>query len=341
MSDALLEVRDLVVVFDTPTGTVRAVDGVSFDVAAGSALGLVGESGCGKSLTALALLALTPPHGRIAGGSVRFQGRDLLTLPDAELRRVRGSALALVFQEPAAALNPVYTVGDQIGEVLRVHRGADRRAAKRAAIGLLERVGIPDAVRRVDAWPHELSGGMKQRVCIAMALACTPALLIADEPTTALDVTIQAQILDLLASLRRDEGLAILLISHDLGVVGELCDQVAVMYSGRIVERGPANVLLERPRHPYTRGLLRSRPRLDSVRAADGRLPAIPGQVPEPRDRPSGCAFHPRCALAQADCRAAVPPLLELAAGHAVACPYSDRDDLGGALGGGRGGERA
>jgi oligopeptide/dipeptide ABC transporter ATP-binding protein len=331
VSEALLEVRDLAVEFETPAGPVRAVDGVSFDVGAGSALGLVGESGCGKSLTALALLGLTPPRGRIAGGSVRFQGRDLLALPESELRRVRGASLALVFQEPAAALNPVYTVGDQIGEVLRVHGRADRRVARRRAIELLERVGIPDAASRAGAWPHELSGGMKQRVCIAMALACNPALLVADEPTTALDVTIQAQILELLADLRRSEGLAILLISHDLGVVGELCDRVAVMYSGRIVERGPAALLLERPRHPYTRGLLRSRPRLDAPlpRSEGERLPAIPGQVPEPRDRPGGCAFHPRCAIAQPDCRATIPPLVEIAAGHDVACPYSDRGDAG------------
>jgi peptide/nickel transport system ATP-binding protein len=330
VSEALLEVRDLAVEFETASGRVRAVDSVSFDVAAGSALGLVGESGCGKSLTALALLKLTPPHGRIAAGSVRFQGRDLLRLSDAELRKVRGASLALVFQEPAAALNPVYTVGDQIGEVLRVHGRADRRAARRRAIELLERVGIPDAARRAGAWPHELSGGMKQRVCIAMALACKPALLIADEPTTALDVTIQAQLLELLADLRRSEGLAILLISHDLGVVGELCDRVAVMYSGRIVERGPASELLERPRHPYTRGLLRSRPRLDAARAPDGRLPAIPGQVPEPRDRPSGCAFHPRCEIAEADCRVAIPPLLQVGPRHDVACPYSDRGRMPG-----------
>jgi len=337
VSAPLLRVRDLVVEFDGlggrggPVGTVRAVDGVSFDVAEGGTLGLVGESGCGKSVTALALLALAPPGGRIAAGSVELRGRDLLRLPEPELQKIRGAELALVFQEPASALNPVYPVGAQIGEVLRLHRGADRKTARRDAIGLLERVGIAEPARRADAWPHELSGGMKQRVCIAMALACKPALLIADEPTTALDVTIQAQLLDLLADLRRSDGLAILLISHDLGVVGELCDEVAVMYAGRIVESGPATRLLDRPRHPYARGLLRSRPRLDAPPPADGRLPAIPGQVPDLRQRPSGCAFHPRCPLAVSDCRAQVPPLVAIAASggvdHRLACPVSSEDD--------------
>jgi peptide/nickel transport system ATP-binding protein len=327
VSEPLLQVRDLAVAFDGGPAPVRVVDGAGFDVAPGAALGLVGESGCGKSLTALALLGLAPPGGRIAGGSVRFRGRDLLALPEAELRRVRGAEIALIFQEPAAALNPVMTVGDQIGEVLRVHGRADRRAARAAAVDLLARVGIPDPQQRVDAWPHELSGGMKQRVCIAMALACKPALLIADEPTTALDVTIQAQILELLAKLRREDGLAILLISHDLGVVGELCDEVAVMYAGRIVEHGPAATLLTAPRHPYTRGLLRSRPRLTDPRPADGRLRTIAGQVPDPRARPTGCAFHPRCARVVAECRRTVPPLLEIAAGHQAACPVTRDGD--------------
>ena len=334
MSAPLLRVRDLVVEFDGPGGLggkVRAVDGASFDIAEGGALGLVGESGCGKSLTALALLALAPKGGRIAAGSVELRGRDLLRLPEAELQKIRGAELALVFQEPASALNPVYPVGAQIGEVLRLHRGADRASARKAAIGLLERVGIADPAQRADAWPHELSGGMKQRVCIAMALACRPALLIADEPTTALDVTIQAQLLDLLADLRRSDGLAILLISHDLGVVGELCDEVAVMYAGRIVESGPATRLLDRPRHPYSRGLLRSRPSLDAPTPADGRLPAIPGQVPDLRQRPPGCAFHPRCPIALAECRAQVPPLVTIASSggvdHRLACPVSREDD--------------
>jgi peptide/nickel transport system ATP-binding protein len=331
VSAPLLRVRDLRVEFDGPDEPVRAVDGASFEIEPGGALGLVGESGCGKSLTALALLALAPPGGRIASGSVELRGRDLLRLPEPELQKIRGAELALVFQEPASALNPVFPVGAQIGEVLRLHRGADRRTAKRTAIGLLERVGIAEPARRADAWPHELSGGMKQRVCIAMALACRPALLIADEPTTALDVTIQAQILDLLADLRRSDGLAILLISHDLGVVGELCDEVAVMYAGRIVESGPVATLLDRPRHPYTRGLLRSRPSLAAPPSADGRLPSIPGQVPDPRHRPPGCAFHPRCPLAEPRCRTDVPPLVPVApsAGrvHLLACPVSREDD--------------
>jgi peptide/nickel transport system ATP-binding protein len=331
VSAPLLRVRDLRVEFGGPDEPVRAVDGASFEIAPGGALGLVGESGCGKSLTALALLALAPPGGRIASGSVELRGRDLLRLPEPELQKIRGAELALVFQEPASALNPVYPVGAQIGEVLRLHRGADRRTAKRAAIGLLERVGIAEPARRADAWPHELSGGMKQRVCIAMALACRPALLIADEPTTALDVTIQAQILDLLADLRRSDGLAILLISHDLGVVGELCDEVAVMYAGRIVESGPVATLLDRPRHPYTRGLLRSRPSLSAPPSADGRLPSIPGQVPDPRHRPRGCAFHPRCPIAEPSCRTDVPALVPVAAPagrvHLLACPVSREDD--------------
>ncbi len=326
MSAPLLDVEGLRVEFAGEPGAVAAVDGVSFTIDEGQALGLVGESGCGKSATALALLRLLPAGGRIAGGRLRFRGVDLLELSNEEMRRRRGREIAMVFQEPAAALDPLFTIADQVGEALEVHEGASRREARKAAIALLERVGIPEAARRADSYPHELSGGMRQRVCIAMALACRPALLLADEPTTALDVTVQAQILELLAELRRELGMALLLISHDLALVGASCDDLAVMYAGRIVERGPAARLLERPAHPYTRGLLASRPRLDRALAAGERLAAIPGTVPDPRAWPPGCRFHPRCPIARESCRSEVPALAAVASSavHVAACPYAD-----------------
>jgi oligopeptide/dipeptide ABC transporter ATP-binding protein len=320
---ALLEVRDLRTWFHTDEGVVRAVDGVSFDLAAGSTLGLVGESGCGKSVTALSILRLiASPPGRIEGGEILFRGRDLVTLPDRELRRVRGNEIAMVFQEPMTSLNPVFSCGEQVAEVLRVHRGAGRREAREQAVELLRLVGIPAPEQRVDEYPHQLSGGMRQRVMIAMALACRPALLIADEPTTALDVTIQAQILELLARLQRDLGMAVLLITHDLGVVAEVAEHVAVMYAGQVVERCPVREAFHDPRHPYTLGLLACVPHLGAHR---GRLHVIPGAVPDPAAHPAGCRFHPRCGFATERCRAEQPALAPAAAGHEVRCWHADR----------------
>jgi oligopeptide/dipeptide ABC transporter ATP-binding protein len=335
--EPLLRVENLRVQFAGEAGPVTVVDGVSFDVEPGQSLGLVGESGCGKSATALSILRLLPPGGRIAGGRILFKGVDLLGLSEEEMRRRRGAEIAMVFQEPASALDPVFTIADQVGESLEVHRRLSRREARRAAIELLERVGIPEPARRADAYPHELSGGMRQRVCIAMALACRPALLLADEPTTALDVTVQAQILALLADLEREFRMSMILISHDLALVGARCDAVAVMYAGRIAERGPAGAVLRRPAHPYARGLLESRPRLDRPLGPRERLAAIPGAVPDPRHWPPGCRFHPRCPIAREECRRAPPPLVPIeperaapaAAGagpplaHEAACPYS------------------
>jgi peptide/nickel transport system ATP-binding protein/oligopeptide transport system ATP-binding protein len=322
--EPLLELEDLRVEFAGEAGPLPVVDGVSLRLAPGAALGLVGESGCGKTMTALSILRLLPPGGRIAGGRLRFRGVDLLSLPAEQMRRRRGKEIGIVFQEPSAALDPLFTIADQVGEALEVHEGKSRREARRAAIGLLERVGIPDAARRAGAYPHELSGGLRQRVCIAMALACRPALLLADEPTTALDVTVQAQILALLDELRRELGMALLLISHDLAVVGSTCDEVAVMYAGRIVEQGPAAAVLSRPAHPYTKGLLASRPRLDRTLPPGGRLGAIGGSVPDPRSWPSGCRFHPRCSIAREECRHEIPPLapVDEEAGHRAACPW-------------------
>jgi len=315
---ALLDVRNLRTSFFAPEGEARAVDGVSFSVAAGRTLGLVGESGCGKTMTALSLLRLTPPAARIVSGSILFDGRDLLTLSDTEMRRIRGNAIAMIFQEPMSSLNPVFTVGNQIAEAVRLHQGLGRRAAREKAIEMLKLVEIPEAERRVDEYPHQLSGGMRQRVMIAMALSCHPRVLIADEPTTALDVTIQAQILDLLAGLQQRLGMAMILVTHDLGIVAERADDVAIMYAGRIVEHAPVGAIFAHPMHPYTRGLLRSIPKVGAAKAR--RLEAIPGVVPDLLQLPSGCHFHERCARAISRCTAIDPGLEELQPAHWAAC---------------------
>ncbi|MBI5838311.1 MAG: ABC transporter ATP-binding protein [Candidatus Eisenbacteria bacterium] len=318
----LLEIDDLRTWFHTDDGVVRAVDGISLEISAGSTLGLVGESGCGKSVTALSVLRLLPsPPARVESGQVRFRGRDLLSLPEGELRKVRGNEIAMIFQEPMTSLNPVLTCGEQVAEVLRVHRAAGRRQARDAAVELFRTVGIPAPGQRVGEYPHQLSGGMRQRVMIAMALACGPALLMADEPTTALDVTIQAQILDLLGTLQRERGMSMLMITHDLGVVAEVAREVAVMYAGRIVERCAVADAFADPRHPYTLGLLAAIPRLDAPRE---RLHAIPGGVPDPARYPSGCRFHPRCPFAVEVCRAEEPPLAPVSPGHLARCWRTD-----------------
>jgi oligopeptide/dipeptide ABC transporter ATP-binding protein len=313
----LLDVRDLCMVFPTDDGEARAVNGVSFTLDRGRVLGLVGESGCGKSMTALSLMRLVPHPGRIVGGRVLFEGRDLLAVSEREMRDVRGARMAMIFQEPMTALNPVLRVGAQVAEAVFLHRSVSRRQAWERAAELLAEVGIPDAERRAHDYPHQLSGGMRQRVMIAMAIACDPLLLLADEPTTALDVTIQAEILSLLRSLRERYGMAVLLITHDLGVVAEQADEVAIMYAGRIVERAAVDDLFARPLHPYTQALLRSMPVLGVHR---DRLETIKGQVPSLTRLPSGCAFRDRCPLAIEACAAAVPPLEERLAAHPVAC---------------------
>jgi len=313
----LLRVRDLKTYFVTEhgSGTARAVDGVSFDVRPGETLGIVGESGCGKTVTSLSILRLIPePPGHIRPGSfIEFEGRNILTLEPRELRAVRGNQIAMIFQEPMTSLNPVFTVGDQIAEAAIVHQHLTSAAARRRAIEMLQLVGIPDPAERVDHYPHQMSGGMRQRVMIAMALVCHPKLLIADEPTTALDVTIQAQILELLERLQAELGMAVMLITHDLGVVAGTADRVVVMYAGQVVEQASTVELFARPLHPYTEGLLASVPRLDAPQQgrARGRLHSIPGQVPAATAWPDGCRFHPRCPYAWDRCRAEEPPLLD------------------------------
>ena len=317
MSD-VLEVRGLRTLFSTDDGEFAAVDGVDFTVEAGRTLAIVGESGCGKSVTALSIMGLVPnPPGRIAGGSVRFEGQELIGAPEATLRDLRGNGIAMIFQEPMSSLNPVFTIGEQIVEALLRHRKISRAAAAERAIEMLRKVRIPAPEQRFHEHPHKLSGGMRQRAMIAMALACEPRLLIADEPTTALDVTIQAQILDLMRTLRTETGTAVILITHDLGVVAETADEVVVMYAGRVVERAPVQALFEWPQHPYTIGLLGSMPRLDVQRT---RLAAIEGQVPNPLRRGPGCGFAARCPFADARCHAEAPVLREVGARHAAAC---------------------
>ena len=316
---ALLEVRDLTISLPAAQGgDIRPVDGISFEVNEGEAVALVGESGCGKSLTALAIMRLLAPPMKIGRGSVRFENRDLDSMGEKELCAIRGARIAMVFQEPMAALNPVLTVGFQVAEALRVHERISWKQARLRATELLAEVRLPEPARIMDSYPHQLSGGMCQRALLAMALSCRPPLLLADEPTTALDVTVQAQLLDLLDHLRESFGLAVLLITHDLAVVARFAERVYVMYSGRIVEEAPAGEIFQRPLHPYTRGLLQSIPR----RGARERLKAIPGAVPPPGMRPPGCSFGPRCQLFRAECRQAVPSLQKVSPAHSVRCPF-------------------
>jgi oligopeptide transport system ATP-binding protein len=318
VSEPILQVRDLRVEFRTEGTVVWAVDGVSFDVSPGQTLALVGESGSGKSVTNLAILRLVPdPPGRITGGTIHFAGTDLLSLPEAEMRRVRGKRIAMIFQDPMTSLNPYLKVSRQLTEVLELHERCTSVQARTRSIEMLERVGIPDAARRMNGYPHQFSGGMRQRVMIAMALLCKPALLLADEPTTALDVTVQAQILDLIGELRDALGTAVVLVTHDLGVVAGRADEIAVMYAGRIVEQAPAGELFANPRHPYTLGLLRSIPRLEDARA---RLIPIPGRPPDLRHRFTGCALAPRCEFAQDRCRSESPALRPVGPQHQAAC---------------------
>jgi oligopeptide transport system ATP-binding protein len=319
MPAPVLQVKDLHVQFHTDDGIVRAVGGVSFGVEAGKTLGIVGESGSGKSVTNLAVMGLVPqPPGRVTGGTAHYDGRDLLRMSPADISAIRGNRLAMIFQDPMTALNPFLTVERQLSEVTQRHLGHDRSTARRHAIEMLERVGISGASQRIDEYPHQFSGGMRQRVMIAMALACKPDVLIADEPTTALDVTIQAQILDLMKELQRDEGTAIVLITHDLGLVANMCDRVVVMYGGKIVEESATEHLFAHPRHPYTVGLLESVPRVDE--ALDSRLRAIEGQPPDPAHLPAGCAFQPRCDWCLDRCAEEIPALITDADGAQLAC---------------------
>ncbi|TBY43569.1 ABC transporter ATP-binding protein [Rhizobium leguminosarum] len=328
-AEPVLDIKGLRTIFRTRGGEITAVNDIDLTVAAGETLALVGESGSGKSVTSLSVMRLlTRNIGVIAAGSIRLATsggavRDLVSRDEESMRRIRGDDIGMIFQEPMSSLNPVFTIGDQIGEPIRIHRGADRKAAMDAAVALLESVGIPDARRRAGQYPHELSGGMRQRATIAMALACDPALLIADEPTTALDVTIQAQILDLLLKLQRERGMAMLFVTHNLGVVAEIAHRVAVMYAGRIVEEGPVGEVFRNPKHPYTMGLLASMPRLGDaarMKQAGEKLAAIPGMVPSLMNIPSGCAFSPRCKFAVDACRVAVPALEQVNSQHRSRC---------------------
>jgi oligopeptide/dipeptide ABC transporter ATP-binding protein len=317
--EVLLDVQDLAVEFDTEAGRVRAVDDVSFTVRAGQTLGIVGESGCGKSVTALSILRLLPqPMGRIAGGHILFRGQDLTALPAEAMHKVRTGQIGMIFQEPMTALNPVHRIGKQLSEAFLLHQQISPRTALERSVEILEKVGIPSPEVRVSEYPHQLSGGMRQRVVIAMALACRPALVIADEPTTALDVTIQAQILELMKALQDEMGMSIILITHDLGVIAEACEDVLVMYAGRVAEKGSVEDIFHRPSHPYTRGLLESIPRLEYPRKT--RLRTIEGMVPGLMDMPAGCRFNNRCPHKVDRCTAEAPPLASVAGGHGVGC---------------------
>jgi peptide/nickel transport system ATP-binding protein len=321
MSAPLLDIRGLKTHFATDDGMVHAVDGVDLAIGRGETVGVVGESGCGKTITAMSVLKLLPmPPGRIVAGKILWKGRDLVPLDPDEMRKIRSKEIAIVFQEPMTSLNPVYTIGDQIAEVIRLHEGLSRRAALEKTVEMLRLVNIPNPERRVRDYPHQFSGGMRQRVMIAMALSCEPQLLIADEPTTALDVTIQAQILDLLNDLKARLGMAIMLITHAMGVVAETAQRVVVMYAGKVVEEAPVERLFAEPLHPYTQGLIRSIPRIDRAATHKTRLEAIGGAVPRLLDPPPGCRFAPRCRFASATCTAANPPLVETMPGHKVAC---------------------
>ena len=321
MDDVLLRVENLTTQFVTPRGVVRAVDGVSFDVAAGETFGLVGESGCGKSVTCRSILRLVPAPARV-GGHVMFEGRDLLALRSRDLRAVRGARIAMIFQDPMTALNPVMRVGDQIAEVIHEHQSVGRRAGRDRVLELMNLVGIPAPRERIDDYPHQFSGGMRQRVVIAVALACDPRMLLADEPTTALDVTIQDQILKLLLRLQQTMGMSVVLVTHDLGIVAQTCHRVAVMYAGKIVEQADTASLLAAPRHPYTRGLLDSLP---NVRERTRYLHPISGAPPDLAEPPAGCRFHPRCPLAVDACMRAEPPLIEVEPGHLSACLFHEK----------------
>ncbi len=317
LHEPLLSVKNLTTVFDTPAGALTAVDDVDLAVGRGEIVAVVGESGCGKTVLSLSVLGLVPPPGRVASGRALFSGRDLLSLSERELRTVRGAKASMIFQEPMTSLNPVLTVGDQVAEPVRVHKGLPRGQALEAAREMLARVGLPDPARRMGGYPHELSGGQRQRVMIAMALILSPELLIADEPTTALDVTVQRQILDLMTALARDTGTAVILVTHNLGVVAQTADAVAVMYAGRLVEHARVETFFDGPAHPYSQGLLASLPRLS---ARGGRLSPIPGMVPSLADLPSGCHFHPRCPRAFGPCAGEVPPLFPLPDGRRARC---------------------
>jgi peptide/nickel transport system ATP-binding protein len=324
-SETLLSVRGLTTHFFNIDGVTRAVEGLSFDIAAGETLGIVGESGCGKSVTALSVMRLLPQRlARTIGGSIVFEGQDLLRLDETAMRSIRGNRIAMIFQEPMTSLNPLLRVGEQVAEALRIHTGADKREARAKAAAMLRLVRIPDAERRLEDYPHQFSGGMRQRVMIAMALACDPRLLIADEPTTALDVTIQAQILKLLLELKGRTGSAVILITHDLGVVAETCQRVIVMYAGRKIEEAPVDALFDHPAHPYTRGLMAATPR-GGLGGTVKRLAEIQGLVPSLREPIIGCAFAPRCGLADDRCRREGPNFAEIAPGHGVACFAAER----------------
>ena len=318
----LLEINNLRTYFYTDEGVVPAVDDVSYRILSGETMGLVGESACGKSVTSLSIMQLIQiPPGKIVSGEIFFKGENLLKKTANEMRKIRGAEISMIFQEPMTSLNPVFTVGNQISEAITLHQGVSQREAEKKTVEMLELVGIPSPERRVKEFPHQMSGGMRQRVMIAMALSCNPDLLIADEPTTALDVTIQAQILELMKSLKEKLGMAILLVTHNLAVVAEMADHIAVMYSGKIVEYSISREVFKNPRHPYTGGLLISIPRLDVPRTAEP-LPTIPGVVPSPYNMPKGCPFHPRCAYAKENCVQELPPLEELTPGHLVRCFY-------------------
>jgi peptide/nickel transport system ATP-binding protein/oligopeptide transport system ATP-binding protein len=315
---SLLELRGLTTVFQTARGEISAIEDISFNLDEGEILGIVGESGSGKSVTALTIMGLLPqPPAHIAAGSVKFAGEELTTASTSRLEKIRGAGISMVFQEPMTSLNPVFTIGEQIMETVRAHEGLSASAQRGRAIEMLDRVGIPSAIKRLNDYPHQLSGGQRQRVMIAMSLACRPKLLIADEPTTALDVTIQAQVLDLLMDLRDELGMAIIIITHNMGVIAEVADRVLVMYAGRIVEQSPVANLFDKPQHPYTKGLLACVPTLEQDRH---RLIAIPGSLPEPAFRPAGCCFAPRCTFCIEACRAAIPPLVAQRDDRAVAC---------------------
>jgi peptide/nickel transport system ATP-binding protein len=326
VTDTLLNIKGLRTHFFTDNGEVPAVDGVDIYINKGEILGVVGESGCGKSVTSLSVMRLIPtPPGKIVGGAIEFKGEDLVSVTEKRMRKLRGNEIAMIFQEPMTSLNPVFTIGDQIGETVRLHRNMSKKEGRLHAIEMLKKVGIPRPESIVDEYPHQLSGGMRQRVMIAMAMSCDPELLIADEPTTALDVTIQAQILDLMRKLNKETGAAIMMITHDLGVVAEMCDRVVVMYAGKVIEEGDVRTIFKNPQHPYTKGLIQSVPRMDDKL---DRLYSIPGNVPTPGSMPIGCRFAPRCEYVMDKCHQALPELVTVEPGHKCSCWLSEEGGL-------------